>query len=106
MALGAAYSYMVIFWPCPMRGLKGTAAVGGIALINSVGTFGGFFGPSLFGVLKGYTGSFSSGLAMFAMFYLPMGLIPLFARRLFPPVVVSSVSADTEDNASQAVSSR
>ena len=98
-AVGCTYAYMVVFWPCPMRGLKGTAAVGGIALINSVGTFGGFFGPSLFGVLKGHTGSFSIGLAMFAMFYIPMGLIPLFAPRLFAPVVVSSM-AEMEAKAS------
>jgi ACS family tartrate transporter-like MFS transporter len=32
--------------------LSGTAAAGGIALINSVGNLGGFFGPYLVGFIK------------------------------------------------------
>ncbi len=55
-----------IFWTVPPRFLVGTAAAGGLAFINSVGTLGGFFGPYLIGWLKDLTGSFTSGLMMMA----------------------------------------
>jgi nitrate/nitrite transporter NarK len=37
--------------------LSGTAAAGGIALINSVGNLGGFLGPYGFGLIKDATHS-------------------------------------------------
>jgi len=40
------------FWAMVTTFLGGTAAAGGIALINSVGNLGGFFGPYLVGVIK------------------------------------------------------
>ncbi|MDE2007469.1 MAG: MFS transporter [Rhodospirillales bacterium] len=45
------------FWTLPTAMLSGTAAAGGIALINSVGNLGGFFGPYAFGLIKDATGS-------------------------------------------------
>ncbi|MBF0564088.1 MAG: MFS transporter [Nitrospirae bacterium] len=40
------------FWSLPASFLRGSAAAGGIALINSVGNLGGFAGPYLVGVIK------------------------------------------------------
>ncbi len=40
------------FWALPTAMLSGTAAAGGIALINSVGNLGGFLGPYMFGLVK------------------------------------------------------
>jgi MFS transporter, ACS family, tartrate transporter len=37
---------------------RGTAAAGGIALVNTIATLGGFCGPYLIGLLKAQTGSF------------------------------------------------
>ena len=37
------------FWSLPPSFLRGTAAAGGIGLINAIGNFGGFLGPSLLG---------------------------------------------------------
>ena len=51
-----------VFWSIPTRFLSGAAAAGGLAFINSVGTFGGFVGPFLVGWLKDQTGSFSMGM--------------------------------------------
>jgi MFS transporter, ACS family, tartrate transporter len=51
-----------LFWSIPTRFLTGAAAAGGLAFINSVGTFGGFAGPFLMGWLKDHTGSFSAGM--------------------------------------------
>jgi ACS family tartrate transporter-like MFS transporter len=54
------YSGMATFWPLPSMRLSGTAAAGGIAVVNSIGNLGGFVGPSTIGALKdtrfGYTG--------------------------------------------------
>jgi ACS family tartrate transporter-like MFS transporter len=67
VALVGATSARAIFWAIPPRFLVGTAAAGGLAFINSVGTLGGFFGPFLMGWLKDLTGSFESGLFLMAV---------------------------------------
>lgn len=51
-----------VFWSLPAAFLTGTAAAGGIALINSVGNLAGFVAPYLMGWLKDKTGSLASGL--------------------------------------------
>jgi ACS family tartrate transporter-like MFS transporter len=55
------------FWALPTAMLTGTAAAGGIALINSVGNLGGFLGPFMMGAIKDATGSFTIGLLSIAM---------------------------------------
>jgi MFS family permease len=56
------------FWTLPTAMLSGTAAAGGIALINALGNLGGFFGPYLFGLIKDATGgSFTFGLIALAL---------------------------------------
>ena len=67
VALTGVSSARAIFWTIPPRFLVGTAAAGGLAFINSVGTLGGFFGPFTMGWLKDLTGSFNSGLLLMAV---------------------------------------
>ena len=56
------------FWTLPTAMLSGTAAAGGIALINALGNLGGFFGPYAFGLIKDATGgSFTVGLMVLAL---------------------------------------
>jgi ACS family tartrate transporter-like MFS transporter len=55
------------FWALPTAMLSGTAAAGGIALINAVGNLGGFLGPYMMGSIKDATGSFTIGLLAIAM---------------------------------------
>jgi ACS family tartrate transporter-like MFS transporter len=55
------------FWTLPTAMLSGTAAAGGIALINAVGNLGGFLGPFMMGAIKDATGSFTIGLLSIAM---------------------------------------
>jgi MFS family permease len=56
------------FWSLPTAMLSGTAAAGGIALINALGNLGGFFGPYIFGLIKDATGgSFTFGLIALAL---------------------------------------
>ena len=54
------------FWALPTAMLSGTAAAGGIALINSVGNLGGFLGPYMMGSIRDATGSFTIGLLAIA----------------------------------------
>jgi D-galactonate transporter len=55
------------FWSLPTAMLSGTAAAGGIALINALGNLGGFFGPYIFGLVKDATGNFTFGLMAIAV---------------------------------------
>jgi ACS family tartrate transporter-like MFS transporter len=54
------------YWTLPTAFLRGTAAAGGIALVNSVGNLGGFVGPFLMGWIREATGGFSAGLLTLA----------------------------------------
>ena len=67
IALIGVSSARAVFWTIPPRFLAGTAAAGGLAFINSIGTLGGFFGPFTMGWLKDLTGSFNSGLLLMAV---------------------------------------
>ena len=53
---------MSTFWPLPSARLRGTAAAGGIAVVNSVGNLGGFVGPAIIGEIQrsrlGFAGGF------------------------------------------------
>jgi ACS family tartrate transporter-like MFS transporter len=49
-------------WAMPSMFLTGASAAAGIAMINSMGNFGGFIGPVLVGWLKDKVGSYAGGL--------------------------------------------
>jgi MFS family permease len=53
---------MPAFWALPSQFLTGTAAAGGIALINSLGNLSGFGGPYVTGWLTDLTGDSKAGL--------------------------------------------
>ncbi len=55
------------FWTLPRLIMQGTAAAGGIALINAVGNLGGFVGPSALGAIRERTGSYSPALGLLAL---------------------------------------
>ncbi len=63
MALVGVTAARAIFWTIPTRFLTGVAAAGGLAFINSIGTVGGFVGPSMMGWLKEFSGSYVFGLS-------------------------------------------
>ncbi|WP_407525440.1 MFS transporter [Methylobacterium oryzisoli] len=56
------YGCKPAFWTMPSEFLTGTAAAGGIAMINSVGNLGGFVGPFAVGWIKDATGGFGAAL--------------------------------------------
>jgi nitrate/nitrite transporter NarK len=54
------------FWSLPTGFLTGSAAAGGLALINSIGNIGGFAGPYAIGWIKDATGEITLGLVVLA----------------------------------------
>ena len=56
----------VVFWQIPPMLLAGTAAAGGIALVNSIGSLGSWASPSVIGWLEDVTGSTAAGLYVVA----------------------------------------
>jgi ACS family tartrate transporter-like MFS transporter len=85
------------FWAMPSMILTGSAAASGIAWINSLGNLGGFFGPTIVGWAKDYTGSFSGGLYALACFSLMSAVISALWLRIPNPAArgeLASVPAE------------
>jgi ACS family tartrate transporter-like MFS transporter len=76
--------------------LTGTAAASGIAWINSVGNLGGFFGPTMVGWAKNYTGNFAGGLYALAGFALMSAVISALWLRIDNPVRQELASVPAE----------
>jgi len=75
------YGAKAPFWPLPSMFLTGSAAAGGIALINSVGNLGGFAGPYMMGWVREATGSFKAGLYVLAAFGIAAAFVTLIVVR-------------------------
>ncbi|GEO99955.1 MFS transporter [Methylobacterium haplocladii] len=69
------------FWTLPTALLTGSAAAGGIALINAIGGLGGFIGPYLVGWIKDATGRFDLALAAIAAIMIAAGALTLILGR-------------------------
>jgi ACS family tartrate transporter-like MFS transporter len=83
--LGAVgiFASLPLFWTMPTALLTGSAAAGGIALINSVGNLSGYFGPFLIGWLKDSTHGYTAGLLLIAA---SMGFASLFGYFVSRPL--------------------
>jgi D-galactonate transporter len=68
-----------VFWTLPPKFLTGTAAAGGIALINSIGNLGGIISPYMVGKVHDMTGSTQVGLYVIAGVTLLAAALILFA---------------------------
>lgn len=75
LATVGIYSAFGPFWSVPADFLGGTAAAGGIALINSLGNLGGFGGPYIIGWVKQTTGSYAAAMGVFALAALVAALV-------------------------------
>lgn len=69
------------FWSLPGRFLVGSASAGGIALINTIGSLGGFVGPYGVGLVKNATGDFTGGLLLLAFMLFVSAIATLHLRR-------------------------
>jgi MFS transporter, ACS family, tartrate transporter len=69
------------FWALPTRFLTGPAAAGGIGLINTLASLGGFVGPNAVGILRDLTGGFAAGLIFLALLLLMAAGFTLVLRK-------------------------
>jgi nitrate/nitrite transporter NarK len=85
LALGVAlvgiYAAIATSWTLPTAFLTGTAAAGGLALINAIGNLGGFLGPYFMGWIKAATGDYSIALLIIGIGLELAGLIALRMRQ-------------------------
>lgn len=82
VAMMATFSMLGPFWAAATSLMSGTAAAAGIALINSFGNLGGFFGPYIIGVKRSSGGGFRGGMLVIAGF---LALAAFFASVVQPP---------------------
>jgi MFS transporter, ACS family, tartrate transporter len=69
------------FWALPPRFLHGGALAAGIALINTMGSLGGFVGPYAVGGIRDATGSFQGGMLFLAGLLALAGVGTLMLRK-------------------------
>ena len=79
------YGALAVFWTLPTAILRGMAAAGGLALLNSFSNLGGFFGPTLMGWLKQTTGTYTLGMSLLAMMLVFAGISTVLIGRAFFP---------------------
>ncbi|WP_434140841.1 MFS transporter (plasmid) [Pseudomonas luteola] len=69
-----------LFWPIPQSYLDARISAAVIALINSVGSLGGFVAPATFGFLEERTGSIEGGLIGLATVSLIAGILVFMTK--------------------------
>ena len=92
LAAAGIYGALAVFWTLPTAMLRGMAAAGGLALLNSFSNLGGFFGPFLMGWLKQSTGSYTLGMSLLAVMLAVAGIATLLIGRAFFPPQLDSIS--------------
>lgn len=75
------------FWAIPPAFLTGSAAAGGIALVNSVANLGGQVGPALAGALERATGGFTAGLLASAVLLIAAAALAALLPSRGSPIV-------------------
>ena len=75
------YVVIPVFWTLPTKVLTGTAAAGGIALINAVGNIGGYAGPALVGYVRETTQNYADALLTLAAFAFLAGILAVVIGR-------------------------
>jgi ACS family tartrate transporter-like MFS transporter len=80
LALMATFSMQGPFWATSTSLLGGTAAAAGIAVINSFGNLGGYFGPKIIGLSRMAGGGFRGGMLIISACLAMAGLVSLLVR--------------------------
>ena len=76
-----AMMFMAPYWCLPPMLFSGTAMAAAIALVNSIQSLGGFFGPNIIGVAKTLTGGTTGAFLVLASFAMLAGVSLLMLRR-------------------------
>ena len=74
ITLAGLYSFKSPFWALPTLFLSRSTASISIAIINSLGNLGGFFGPAMIGIVNGNSHNSTTGL-LFMSFLLMAGFL-------------------------------
>ncbi len=72
-----------LFWSFPGSVLMGAGVAAGLAIINSIGNLGGFFGPYLLGALTDLLGSPSAGIVILGGLMITAGILIAVACKEF-----------------------
>jgi len=83
LATCGIYGALAVFWTLPSALLRGAAAAGGLALLNSFSNLGGSFGPTMMGWLKQQTGLYAAGTAVLAAMLVLGGVSVIVIGRAF-----------------------
>ncbi len=75
------YAVQAAFWPIPSNALRGEHAAVGLAAIGSIGIFGAFLGPYLWGLAREHSGNFHAGQSCAGFAFLLAAVIVLRLRR-------------------------
>jgi sugar phosphate permease len=81
LATASLWMAYTVFWAMPSEYIKGPAAAGGIAFINTIGLSGGFWGPAIIGWAKTATGNLHLGLLVLASLPVLAAVLILANRR-------------------------
>jgi MFS family permease len=81
LAITGTASAFPVFWQMPLTAFTGTAAVVGVAAINSIANLAGFFAPTFLGFMKTATGTLSGGLLAVAAVELCGALLIVFVLK-------------------------
>jgi ACS family tartrate transporter-like MFS transporter len=82
LCVSGRWSVVGPFWSLPTAFLTGTAAAGGIAVINSIANLGGQAGPAILASFQSSDGSFAIGLRVLAALVAMCGVVAVL---LLPP---------------------
>ena len=83
LAMVGTLAYNGPFFSLPSTFLAGTAAAGGVGLINTIGSLGRVVGPSLMGAIKQATGNYAMAMAALACgMVLAAGLMLMLGRSM------------------------
>jgi ACS family tartrate transporter-like MFS transporter len=87
MSLGmvGAQSMAGPFWAMATSRTSGRAAAVGIAVINSLGNLGGYFGPSIIGFVRSSSGQFHGLLAIGVVMAISAIIALVIGRNLAQP---------------------
>jgi ACS family tartrate transporter-like MFS transporter len=77
----AVNAFLPVFWCLPSMMLGGTAAAGGIAVINSIGNLGGFAAPTIIGWGKSLTGNYLGSMLVLGGFAIVAAAMLVALRR-------------------------
>ncbi|MBK5437672.1 MFS transporter [Pseudomonas sp. TH32] len=80
LSISMMFMAYTVLWAMPSEHIKGDAAAGGIALINTIGLSGGFWGPAMIGWAKTATGSLNTGVVAVGCVFLCAAFVILSTK--------------------------